>query len=1139
MKPTTTPSPNAHLPWQLMWARRVLGLPGVDDATLLDMLHALMKAGIQAGLLHRVHKDGDKEWIAISDRAALLVPNGVKLKCAQSNHVMFRPAGEASLWIDSPSLSYRADHSQYQSDALNDRERYYQERYRKGALRRVFAYEHTGLLTTEERENLELSFNSGGHADDPNVLTATSTLEMGIDIGDLSTTMLCSVPPTTASYLQRIGRAGRKTGTALILNVVNQRPHDLFFYARPEELLCGDIEPPGCWLDASAVLVRQYLAFCFDQAVRHGALTDLPASGKQLIDEVIVNKSGHIPGLLTWMLSEEVQLQAEFLSRFANDIREDTRERFIAESRVELLQQRIQIAAQEFQLQRQLIQNAQNRLKDQRNKLDSSTEESDLIEIEREEKILRARQKKLGEISSLEVLTEHGLLPNYAFPERGIRFSGSTFKKHKDVNQLDPRPIELVRAASSGIRELAPANHFYTHSHKFEIQQIEIGSRNQQLLEQWAICGQCGHMRPASEVNRPDAKPECPQCHWDGPTGQDDRGQHKAMLPFQRSQAISYMEYYESLSGDSAEERENEFYTLATSFDPGDEKPEGAVGEDDTPFGIEYRASMRMYEVNAGYSDLVTDLDFGRDKRVSSIGFEVCLDCGVAVKPGERRTDVRHRRSCSGHRETLKRQREGRNEDAYRWQQLYLYRELRSEAIRLLLPDVNEGDLDTLEAAIYLGMRLRFQGDPAHLLIKQQIVPDHSQGITRNYLVLLDAVPGGTGFLKALFQDDNDGKSLPAEGIMRVFELALNALETCACRKLHQTKDDPKGCYRCIRTYHMQHKAENIDRERGIELLTTLIAAGKKRVVKKELSEVKVHSIFGSVLEKRFIDRLKSWVESIGPRAVWRSAIISGTQGFEFSLGDSRLWSIELQPMLDVHHNVYEKCQPDFLIRCDDPIIRPIAVFTDGFDPHVKPGESFSTLPDDLRKRRSVMESERFRVWSITWDDLSTEQENCALSFLQPHLASKVLPPYIRTLMDQGFLAPDLQRYHSNPFDQLLAYLLAPDDRAWKSISHHIGGFVLLMLAGHGLGQDAADVNAGFELWRRGYAIPPLQQGSVGDWVHSTKVALNEDFLAYGYSQELVTNDFTSLRVALRLGDLPEERKARDFYKLRWRNSWQ
>jgi DEAD/DEAH box helicase domain-containing protein len=294
------------------------------------------------------------------------------------------------------------------------------------------------MPATEEREALELSFNVGGHADDPNVLTATSTLEMGIDIGDLSTTLLCSVPPSVASYLQRIGRAGRSTGTALVLSIVNQRPHDLFFFARPADLLDGDVEPPGCWLDASAVLARQYLAYCFDQGVSAGVLTDLPATGKQLVDEVIVNKTGHIPGLIAWMMVNEAQLQQAFLARFrvVDNVRPDTVALFAEETHTERLRERVERAAQEFNSQRLLLQNATKRLADQKNKLDPQTEPEAAAEIEREQKILSARTRKLGEISALEVLIEHGLLPNYVFPERGVRFSGTTYNEY--ANQPTP-----------------------------------------------------------------------------------------------------------------------------------------------------------------------------------------------------------------------------------------------------------------------------------------------------------------------------------------------------------------------------------------------------------------------------------------------------------------------------------------------------------------------------------------------------------------------------------------------------------------------------------------------------------------------------------------------------------------------------
>ncbi|MDI4662609.1 MULTISPECIES: DEAD/DEAH box helicase [Cobetia] len=1121
-------------PWQIVWARRVLGLPGVDDATLVDLLAAFLEAGESAGLLHKLHQDGDKAWYAVSDAAARLYPEGEKL-LSSSGYYLYRPSQEALLWQDAPSLSYQDAIGRYRPAELNERENYYRTRYRKGALRRVFAHEHTGLLDTPEREGLEANFNDGSHADDPNVLTATSTLEMGIDIGDLSTTMLCSIPPSAASYLQRIGRAGRKTGTALILSVINQRPHDLFFYARPEALLAGEIEPPGCWLDASAVLVRQYLAFCFDQAVREGVLIDLPGTGKQLVDEVVQNRAGHIPGLLAWMLEHEEMLQQRFMARFAQDAKDDTRQRFLGESRAERLREAIERAASEFQLQRQLLDNARKRLRDQRNKLEPASEALDLAEIEREERILRARQRKLNEIGALEVLTEHGLLPNYAFPERGVRFSGAIYHrrpKGEDGEVIETRPpIELVRSGAQAIRELAPGNHFYTHSHRFAIQQIELGSRNQPLLGEWAICGQCGHMRLAAEVHRPEAVPACPQCGHDGPESQTEKGQTRNFLQFARSQAVSYMEYYDSLSADKGEERENERYQLVTSFDQTVEQASGAVGNDAEPFGIEYRSAMVMRQVNAGYQDQYRDLAFGQEK-VSSEGFLICADCGMAAEPGQGPSEVRHRRSCSGHRESQRRHREGRQDDAYRWEHVFLYRELRSEAVRLLLPDVEPEDLSTLEAAIYLGMRLRFQGDPGHLLVQQQIVPNLQLGVTQHYLVLMDAVPGGTGFLKALFQEvDDEGRA--GEGVMDVLRRSLAALEHCTCRELHQTEDDTDGCYRCLRTYHLQYRADQISREQGIRLLRRLIAAGETRESKQELDEIKPRAMFGSVLEKRFVNRLRDWVVERGKEDDWREVLIGGTRGFEFTLGDGRIWSLQLQPLLGSAQGVSVGCQPDFLLRPDDDICRPIAIFLDGFEFHVKPHEAEPRLADDFLKRRAILDSQRYWVWSLSWDDLD-QLEGERFRFLAPRLTDEILPKRIKAV--KFISLPALPQVSGNAFQQFKAFLLSPEAAAWQWVGQDVLGLTLMMLAGKGLGQDAAKLRDTIPLWRSGYAVPPIAREDSGDWVWLARnVALTDDMLVYSVSQDLLGNDFTRVQVELRLGDSEQERSAVETFRLRWR----
>ena len=84
---------------------------------------------------------------------------------------------------------------------------YSRDLYRNGRVTRVVTGEHTGLLKRAPREDLEAAFKAGTAPDAPNVLTATPTLEMGIDIGDLSSVMLTSVPRNPASYIQRVGRS--------------------------------------------------------------------------------------------------------------------------------------------------------------------------------------------------------------------------------------------------------------------------------------------------------------------------------------------------------------------------------------------------------------------------------------------------------------------------------------------------------------------------------------------------------------------------------------------------------------------------------------------------------------------------------------------------------------------------------------------------------------------------------------------------------------------------------------------------------------------------------------------------------------------------------------------------------------------
>ena len=143
---------------------------------------------------------------------------------------------------------------------------FYRDIYSSSRMRRVVAHEHTSLLPDTIRLAVEDQFkkSSAEHPDAPNVLVATPTLEMGIDIGDLSTVMLSSLPRTVSSYLQRVGRAGRLTGNSLILAFVRGRGEHLPKIHDPLSVLNGTVRPPATYLSAEEILRRQYLAFLLD-----------------------------------------------------------------------------------------------------------------------------------------------------------------------------------------------------------------------------------------------------------------------------------------------------------------------------------------------------------------------------------------------------------------------------------------------------------------------------------------------------------------------------------------------------------------------------------------------------------------------------------------------------------------------------------------------------------------------------------------------------------------------------------------------------------------------------------------------------------------------------------------------------------
>src|SRR5690606_3518284 len=71
------------------------------------------------------------------------------------------------------------------------------------------AYVTHGSLSAAQRKETERAFEQGSDC----VIAATSVLELGIDVGDLDHVLQLDAPPSVASFLQRMGRTGRRPGT--------------------------------------------------------------------------------------------------------------------------------------------------------------------------------------------------------------------------------------------------------------------------------------------------------------------------------------------------------------------------------------------------------------------------------------------------------------------------------------------------------------------------------------------------------------------------------------------------------------------------------------------------------------------------------------------------------------------------------------------------------------------------------------------------------------------------------------------------------------------------------------------------------------------------------------------------------------
>lgn len=614
--------------------------------------------------------------------------------------------------------------------------------------------EHTAQIKKDLANQIEVEFRAEG----VNLLSSTTTFELGVNIGDLQKVLLRNAPPASSNYIQRSGRAGRGDDkNAVCVTLCRRSQYDTDAWENPPRLMSGEVRPPTVFMSNRVIAQRHFNAVAFAKFLKSKIREEhvLGTVEQQIRLEAFLGLEHRVAIPPDWVKVQPASLFLNFVAWLDQQTEIEIFQTCAGKELLEAIGE-WEVATREAEqkyngIREEIGQELAALVKERKELFDQGGPTADVD----------GSIKKLLDSDVIAVLAKRGFLPRYAFPLDVVTLETGLTRWSPDSE------VDLSRDRGLAIVEFAPGAQVIARKKVFTSAGLYVITSKDRPERYWyAKCPRCEQIRTAPIQDK--LKEPCPVCQHSITT------QH--IKPFVEPEAFSVR--VDKTGGGASRHRRNTLIRQRQTITHFIDSVEDSSFADHGQFRLALKRDGKLFRYNLG---------------PRGEGFVLCPYCGYSEPAKAHHPGRPHKklRVFSGKPECP---------NSQPWTKGVAYAHEFQSFCLIVRPKIPPASDESLAYALQKGLCAALELDASDIRVAWRWLAARAVGASVE-IVLYDHTPGGAGFVE--------------EGLMRWEDVTRRSLDLCKnCPGRCE-----KACYDCLKHYGNQTHHDALDRRTVVAYL--------------------------------------------------------------------------------------------------------------------------------------------------------------------------------------------------------------------------------------------------------------------------------------------------------------------------------